>query len=198
MNDSAPRIDILATLRAATGGAHEQLEAAVKIETCIADREKYTELLRGFLGFYRPLEDRLFALNDWAGHGVSLLGRRKVPWLAADLQAMGLGRNEIDVLPDCANLPATNDYAQGFGCLYVLEGATLGGRQITSLLQTSPVPADARHFFGSYGAETGARWRDFIVSLQREAETCGETGRAEIVRAAGHTFACLREWIVGG
>ena len=198
MADSVSPTDILAALRAATDEAHRQLEAAVEIETCVADRERYAGLLRSFFGFYRPLEDRLFASDGGAGCGVGLDGRRKTPWLAADLQALGLNPGEIEALPLCANLPATNDDARRFGCLYVLEGATLGGRQITALLQRSPIPADARHFFGSYGSETGVRWREFTVSLQREADAAGATGRAEIVTAAQQTFTCLHEWIVAG
>ena len=198
MDGSVPPVDILAALRAATSQAHQQLEISVEIEACITDREKYTGLLRSFFGFYRPLEDRLSALDGWAGRGVDLPGRRKASWLAADLQALGLNMQEIETLPDCARLPTTNDSAQGFGCLYVLEGATLGGRQITALLQSSPIPTNARHFFRSYGTETGTRWREFIVSLQREAEAVGATGRAEIVTAAQQTFTCLQDWIVAG
>ena len=198
MNGSIPRVDILAALRTATSQMHQQLEAVVQIEACVAVREKYTERLRRFFGFYRPLEERLFALNGWTERGVDLPSRRKTPWLAADLRALGLSRGEIEALPNCAKLPTTNDDAQAFGCLYVLEGATLGGRQITALLQRSPISTDARRFFSSYGSETGTRWREFIVSLEREAETVGEAGRAEIVTAAQQTFTCLREWIVAG
>ena len=129
--------------------------------------EKYTRLLRSFFGFYRPLEDRLFALNDWAAHGLALPGRRKTPWLVSDLHVLGLSLEEIQALPSCAKLPTISNHAQGFGCLYVLEGATLGGRQITALLQSSPVSTSARRFFNSYGSETGARWREFLVCLQR-------------------------------
>ena len=198
MDGSVPPVDILAALRAATSQAHQQLEASIQIEACVADRGRYARLLRSFYGFYRPLEDRLFALDGWTRCGVDLPSRRKAPWLTADLQALGLGTGEIGALPICAKLPAAHDHAQGFGCLYVLEGATLGGRQITALLQSSPVPANARHFFSSYGSATGARWREFIVSLQKAAEAADETGRAEIVTAAQQTFTCLQEWIVEG
>ena len=59
------------------------LRASLQIDACVAIRERYAGMLRSFLGFYRPLEDRLSALHGWAGRGVDLPGRRKAPWLTA-------------------------------------------------------------------------------------------------------------------
>ena len=192
---SAAGTDILSTLRAATGEAHQQLEDAVAIEHCVTDLARYRRLLKIFLGFYRPLESRLAALPDWDRYRIDFPARRKTPWLVADLLALELTISHVDVLPDCSGLPPTDTLAGGFGCLYVLEGATLGGRQITALLRESPVPTTARHFFNSYGAETGTRWREFLTALESHAAAHG-TDRAEIVHAAQETFACLRGWFV--
>lgn len=196
--DSSPSNsdDILTALRAATGVAHQQLEDAVKIETRVADRASYTRLLQSFLGFYRPLEARLAALDGWERHGFDWSVRRKTPWLEADLQALGIDAAAVNALPDCLALPPVNNHAQGLGCLYVLEGATLGGRQITALLQGSSIPPDARRFFGSYGAQTGTRWREFVATLQREAAHFEPSTKAELVAAARQTFTCLQAWIV--
>ena len=188
--------DILLALRAATGGAHQQLEDAVGIERRLHDPAAYRRLLEVFLGFYRPLEHRLAGLRGWENSRLGLPARFKTPWLEADLAALGLTASEIGALPDCADLPGTDSLEQGFGCLYVLEGATLGGRQITAMMRDSAVPPGARRFHASYGAETGARWREFIAALENHARTADAAGRAEIVRGARETFTCLQGWFV--
>lgn len=198
--EEAPPIapGILPHLRTATGEAHQALERIVDVERCVADVTRYRTLLERFLGFYRPLEWRLAVVPGWEASGVDLLARWKTPWLEADLRALGLSQAEVAGVPNCAELPLADDPARGFGCLYVLEGATLGGRQITGMLRESPVPPGARHFFGSYGAETGARWREFLAALEGYAGTADDRQRADLVAAAAQTFACLGRWVEAG
>lgn len=188
---------IVPTLRVATGEAHQRLEQTVDITRCAADLDRYRQLLARFLGFYRPLERRLGALPGWETSGVDFSNRLKTPWLAADLRALGLSA-AVESLPRCVDLPCTDDLSHGFGCLYVLEGATLGGRQITALLRDSPVPPDARAFFGSYGAETGTRWKEFVAALETHAATASEKGRAAVVKGGVETFDRLQRWIEDG
>ncbi len=194
MNQAPPAgSSVLPLLRAATGEAHQQLEDAVGIERRIGDPAAYRQLLEIFLGFYRPLETRLASLQGWAQSGIDLATRRKTPWLEADLSALGLTTPAVAALPDCAELPSVaGSLDRGFGCLYVLEGATLGGRHITAALQNSPVPADARRFFASYGAETGTRWREFLSAL----ESRQPVDPSDVVLAARETFTCLHRWFV--
>ena len=188
--------DLLAALRAETGPAHAELEQMVDIPRRVADPARYAGLLQDFLGFYRPLERRLSSLGGWDETGLNLAARSKTPWLEGDLATLGLSPAAIAALPDCTTLPPTATLDHGCGCLYVLEGATLGGRQITSLLRGSAIPEAARRFFNSYGADTGARWREFLGALDRRGRAAGAAGRAEIVLAARETFACLQAWIV--
>ena len=183
--------DILPVLRAATGSAHQRLEDSVGIERRVADPAAYRRLLEIFLGFYRPLEHRLAALPGWQQYDLDFSARRKTPWLEADLVALG-----SSAVPDCDRLPPTASLANGFGCLYVLEGATLGGRQITALMNDCPVPATARRFFASYGAETGTRWREFIAALENYASSADAAARVAVVQGAQETFGCLQGWFV--
>ena len=192
---SSSATDLLPGLRAATGEAHLRLEQAVNIEQRLKDQASYAELLKMFLGFYRPLEERLEAADGLEEHGYRLTERRKTPWLAADLRALGLSHAEVNALPNCRDLPTLKGVARSFGCLYVLEGATLGGRQITSLMRETPVPEDARRFFASYGPETGTRWREFIATLEAAGRATGEAGGVEIAEAARETFASMERWI---
>lgn len=187
---------ILAELRAATGEAHGQLERAVEMEKRAAEVGRYAGLLEKFHGFYAPLEARLLALPGWSESGLDLGERRKTPSLARDLAALGRTQEEIAALPRCEALPRVDNLARGFGCAYVLEGATLGGRQITAMLRDGPVPAGARTFFASYGPNVGERWREFTAALERFAAAARPEMRSDIVAAAGETFSAMQRWIV--
>ena len=81
------------------------------------------------------------------------------------------------------------------GCLYVIEGATLGGQVITRHLEKNLgiTPESGGAFFAGYGAETGARWKEFCALLTAAAERV--SGEDEIVASANDTFATLGRWL---
>ena len=194
MDSTLSALSTLERLRKETRAAHSRLEAAVQIERRVANVPEYTDLLERFYGFYRPLEERLEPLGDWSAHGIDFRARRKTPWLEADLLGLGHTPQSITALPHCTSLPRLTSLAHGFGCAYVLEGATLGGRQISSILQDTSVPEGARHFFSSYGSAVGDRWREFTTSLEAFG---GAGGQDEIAQAACDTFASLQHWLTG-
>lgn len=153
-------------LRSATAKAHCELEAMVAPAERLADRASYRALLADLFGVYAPLEAALAAL-EWDGLGIDFSARAKTHWLHADLMARGLPSVDIAALPRSGRLPAIQSPADGFGVLYVLEGASLGGQLI--LRQIKPAlglteTAGAR-FFASYGADVGKYWRSFIAAI---------------------------------
>ncbi|MGV3532030.1 MAG: biliverdin-producing heme oxygenase [Chthoniobacteraceae bacterium] len=182
----------LERLRNETRAAHSELEATVGIERRVTNLPDYTRLLERFYGFYQPLEDRLENLGDWVAEGIAFQARRKLPWLEADLLALQHTPESVAALPRCASLPRLESLANGFGCAYVLEGATLGGRHISSMLRETSIPEEARHFFGSYGPAVGERWREFTASLEQFG---GKGSQDEIVEAACGTFSALQHWL---
>jgi heme oxygenase (biliverdin-IX-beta and delta-forming) len=84
------------------------------------------------------------------------------------------------------------------GCLYVLEGATMGGRMITRHLQaTFGITPDAGgRFFDGYGADTGKMWQSTRQLLVRGAPDLPSENA--MVASAITTFACLRRWCESG
>lgn len=83
---------------------------------------------------------------------------------------------------------------QVLGCLYVIEGATLGGQVITRhLLATHGItPETGGAFFAGYGAETGPHWQAFGAMITA-AERFGAAD--EIVASANRTFETLDRWL---
>jgi heme oxygenase len=149
-------------------------------------------MLRRFYGYYRPVEARL-ATIPWASLGFAWSARRKTPLLERDLLA--IGETEMDTLPRCHDLPPLDAVPKALGCLYVLEGATLGGQVIVRRLRDLPGDALPSAFFTSYGQDVGAMWQAFREFLTGYAE-----GRDEddvIVQSACATFATIGDWLTG-
>ncbi len=85
--------------------------------------------------------------------------------------------------------PSLGGVAAGLGALYVVEGATLGGRVIARHLARSLAlgPADGAAFFAGYGDRTGAMWNGLRAQAADYEARFG--GVAEATAAAQATFA---------
>jgi len=156
----------------------------------------YRRLLARFYGFYVPLEARLVVWSRAEGRGIDYAERVKAPDLERDLIALGETAETIAQLPRCAALPALTTEADGLGCLYVVEGSTLGGQAITRQLQKSLglSPESGAAFFNGYGAETGARWKAFGFRLEEAAARLEQDD--SIVAGANETFRTLGDWLM--
>lgn len=182
---------ILERLKSETRELHEQLERRVDIPRRLQNRDAYRELLSAFYGFYAPLERELEKF-DWAALGLDWRQRQKTGLLETDLHALGV---KPATLPICNSLPLLHDPAEALGCLYVMEGATLGGqiiqKELATRLQIEAATGGA--FFRSYGDRVGAMWAEFRQAVVRSAEST-QTQDA-VVAAAGDTFQKLDDWL---
>lgn len=164
----------------------------MQVARSLESESRYRRLLELFHGFYLPLEQLLCDGHAWDSEGINFRQRRKAEWIQQDLQALGLGMDQIQSLPTCEDLPAVNQHELAFGSFYVLEGSTLGGRQITAMLRESPITEHARRFFRGYDEETGTMWKQFCNSLERFAEGANHEN---IIHGANATFRSLHRWI---
>ena len=119
---------LLTRLRDQTRPHHEVVERQFGLFERTWSAEQYRALLRRFLGYYDPLEERIAAAADWSRLGFDWPRRRKSPLLRRDLSAAGDLPDAVGGLPRCIDLPSVGGLPQALGSLYVLEGATLGGR----------------------------------------------------------------------
>ncbi|MCC2669857.1 MAG: hypothetical protein K0Q72_2328 [Armatimonadetes bacterium] len=188
-------MDLLLQLREATRPQHDALERRLNVLRPDLGRGEYQVLLGGFLGYYSPLEANLGGAVPWRALGFDFDERRKAGLLERDLLALGLGEPEVRALPRCTELPALGGLPAVLGCLYVLEGATLGGQLVAR--HAAPLLGLDRSygcaFFLAYGEEVGRRWRAFGEFARRHVEGADEARSA--VRAAQETFATLERWL---
>ncbi|OWK38693.1 biliverdin-producing heme oxygenase [Fimbriiglobus ruber] len=184
---------ILARLKQETQPQHEAVERRLGLFDHPPTRDSYRTLLRRFYGFHEPVEARIGGLADWSQLGFDFDRRRKAALLEQDLQALGDTRATLDALPRCPDLPDLSSVPRALGCLYVLEGSTLGGQYITRHLGKLPGGPFPTAFFASYGDEVGAMWKAFGAFL-----TAYSQARADddvIVASARDTFAALGAWL---
>jgi heme oxygenase len=180
----------MSELRAATGGQHAELEKAVAIEDRFRSPEAYRELLEIFYGFVRPIESLLSA-HDWAGVGLNFLERAKSSLLEKDLKVAGSAAVMVE---KCESMPDVSTIDRAFGALYVMEGSTLGGQQISRMARQAKISPDALTYFRSYGERVGEMWKSFGEALNRFAESRGDA--SEIIHGAQDTFDALRAWFL--
>ena len=194
----------------ATSASHTALEDQLPLMNADLTREDYFQFVSRFFGFYAPLEVQLLASPHWHQLAFDYAPRQKTPRLAQDLLALGRSDAALAATPRCTDLPACTSAEQLLGCLYVIEGATLGGRSITRHLQTQLglTPESGGAFFDGYGVQTGSHWKAFCTMLSENADRqmghsaddfadhfSVENRHAAIVAGANQTFETLTHWL---
>ena len=183
--------DLLAQLRAGTRAAHDNVEATLGLLDPTLSMVHYGVILAQFRSVYAPLEAQLAAF-DWTDHGFDLESRRKLPAIDADLCALGWSKPGL--IPSVSFAPdLERNRARAVGCLYVLEGATLGGQIISRHLRATlgVTPGTGGTFFHGYCERTGLMWTSFRDALARLA---GRGLNADLaVATARQTFEALQQ-----
>lgn len=187
---------ILPKLRAQTAPLHDRVERAVGLGDRLRTRDGYIGLLERFYGFYDPLEGRLRAVPGYESVGIDLPARLKARWLRDDLIALGRPEEAVRGLPRCDRLPDPRGLAEALGCLYVLEGATLGGQYVRKQVDRAfgIGPESGGSFFASYRDRVGAMWSDFGRALTAYA-AADPAAEGPILDAAAETFLRFEEWM---
>ena len=185
---------LLEALRTGTAPLHVALEKRLPFFSEHLDADWYRRLLQAYYGFYAPMEAALYD-SGLIPDGLDPELRVKTPTLVRDLYALGLDDDAINALPLCSHLPTFDTPAACLGALYVLEGATLGGQVLRrEMAQRLGVAVDnGGAFLDVYGAETGRRWKDFLVYLGNLPLDTPAKQRAVI--AARSTFSGFEQWL---
>ena len=183
---------ILQLLKDGTAAEHEAVERRVDLANRLRDTSTYADLLGRFYGFYAPLETALGRVSGYEVLGLDFDERRKTALLVADLAILD---TDPDTFPQRGNTPALTSLGQALGCLYVLEGATLGGQFVTKAVEArlGLTPQHGCRFFSSYRNRVGEMWTAFRAALVKHATA--PAVEAEIVSAARDTFGAFDRWL---
>lgn len=166
---SMPRteIDLAIALRRATAGVHteiEQLPLMSRLTSETATLDDYRCYLRAILAIHAPLEQALYeGLDETVRDRLGV--RPKLPALLADLEEQGLTFS-MAVLAVAPAPVLPDDLSARVGGLYVLEGATLGGRTIARhLRRLIGEPLGSTRFLDFHGQRASAVWKGFTSAL---------------------------------
>ena len=183
---------LFARLKSGTEQQHREIEAAIDPIKKFCSLDAYKSHVLKTWAFYQTLEAALVDI-DWSVAGFDFGPRRKTPLLEQDLLFLDVpltASKEKKRSFDRANL----DFA--FGCMYVLEGATLGGQVISRHLAKLGIgPENGGLFFNGYGVRTGEMWKSFQTSATNYCVAEDQIERA--VMGARATFTSFAESMVG-
>jgi heme oxygenase len=100
-------------------------------------------------------------------------------------------------VPDGAPIPPQIDRAWALGGFYVLEGASLGGAILLTLVRRNLglSPQCGASYLASYGENLSRMWQHF--GEQVNAQLFAEEDILRAIDSARHTFGALEAWLCG-
>jgi heme oxygenase len=181
------------SLKRETAAVHRHLEAQLGLLDPGLDVHRYRRVLETFYGFYVPVEidmTRLAATERPIGFPL----RARADLIKRDLLAHGLSPAQFTALPLCSDRSELSCFEDLAGCLYVIEGACLGGQVLTPLLRRRlGVTKDSGGaFFAGDEGGTLARWTVVVAWLDGLPRTGASTAR--IISTAKATFDAFARW----
>ena len=107
---------------------------------------------------------------------------------------LGVPGNRLTSVPRCIDLPCLATKDRLLGARYVIEGSTLGGRELARGLDAllGPGRVEGRRFFNGHGAETGPNWRRFVSELETRHNNASWAAALE---ASCETFLAFEAWL---
>lgn len=182
MDTKPGRSTLLTALRDETAPLHDAVESALGLVDEDLTLEHYAAVLVGFNATVPLLEARI-AQRLPSRLAPFLAPRCKARCLRDDLAWLRATRPEVaaaafqaDAQPADAlgapfeSLPAIDTAAEALGVMYVLEGASLGGRVIARHLERHLGLSNGRgySYFCAYGTAVGAMWQQFRATIVAE------------------------------
>lgn len=180
-------------LRQETAPLHLTVERELDLLDPALTVDRYRRVLKAFWGFYAPVESRIRILAV-AAPPLRLPLPDRTALIERDLIALRISRSELSNLPVCDEAPQLSSVADLAGCLYVLEGAALGGRIIARFVEARMGLDRERGaaFLSGDGEAIGDRWRR-VEAWLGEVEDAGASPD-QAVASAIKTFRALSRW----
>ena len=180
-------------LKSATASAHAHTEATLPSLEVLATPRGYRWYVLALHRFHVVWEPAVWSIIGDDVPGLEPVLRQKLPSLARDLASLGLAAPEMQLRPPPA--PRFDSVSAALGALYVLEGASLGGRviarRVASVLGVSSIDGGA--YFHGYGDDTGAMWRRFGLIVNAWVSERG--GSDAVIQGALDCFGVLETWL---
>lgn len=207
MREILPPAVWMPELRRATDAWHRHAESVVPVMAPGLTLAGYRDVLRATRDVVAALEHEVLPVAERALPGLDVRSRLKTALLDADLAWLDR-QDPVDHARAPSPVPPRGEWnpdvrvstaAEALGVLYVLEGATLGGRIILRELgpRLGISATQGARYYAGYGERTGPMWKRF----RHEVEWYGAAHMPELdsaVGAAVAAFASLARRFGGG
>ncbi|MGO4821679.1 MULTISPECIES: biliverdin-producing heme oxygenase [unclassified Flavobacterium] len=181
---------MLETIKQATKSHHSSVEKILvrKLKN-LSSKEDYATLLYQLYGFYNTVEATVHSLIN-SSIVPDISQRKHVENLKSDLNSLGRTVENIEN-PFAETI---DSISTAIGVLYVIEGSTLGGQIIASMLkkQIPSLNNNQLSYFLSYGEKTMSMWSSFKNNYDIILLTIDENS---VVEGAKETFEKLEMWL---
>jgi heme oxygenase (biliverdin-IX-beta and delta-forming) len=180
-------------LKRETAAAHHRLETRLGLLDPGLDVHRYRSVLETFYGFYGPVEIDL-ARRAAAELPLGFPLRARAGLIERDLLALRLSPADVAALPLCRDRPELSCVEDLAGCLYVLEGASLGGQVLGPLVhrRLGLTKGSGAAFFAGDEEHTLPRWVVIVAWLDGLPRAGASPAR--IVSTATATFDAFARW----
>lgn len=183
----------LAHLRAHTKTAHHSIEtvpAFARLMEADLRRSEYEAVLLAMHAFHVAAEPEIAMALEGLREAQSLLDGHRLRALSDDLAILGVAPTRARPAP----LPLATR-SEALGALYVVEGASLGGRVIARHIASSLAlaPGYGASFYGGLTADMArSRWARLCAVLD---DTAIDIALDELALGARKTFDALERWM---
>lgn len=184
-------MNISEVIKAATAESHQKLEKLVVSQIhALRTRQDYIRLLGFFYNYFGSVE-LLIREQITPEFLPDIDERRRIKLLSRDLLSL---KAELPPGTESTLLPMIQNRYRAFGALYVVEGSSLGGIHIASMIRKQlPQFSAACLYFEGYGEQTVNMWKQFKIILDNLSGD--EDSVDEIISGAEETFLKFAEWI---
>lgn len=185
-------ISLRQRLKRETAAVHQHLEAELGLLDPGLDVPRYLRVLETFYGFYVPVEFDVRRAAAEVPLGFPL--RARAALIERDLVALGRSPADVAALPLCTDRPELSCVEDLAGCLYVIEGACLGGQVLSRLLhrRLGLAKGSGAAFFAGDEEWTLARWTVIVAWLDGLPRIGAST--TKVITAATATFDAFARW----
>jgi heme oxygenase len=188
-----PVLEARAKLRQLTANAHEALHRQCDFAAILSGSltiSDYGALLNRLHSFHSLFEHLLSKAPMHLVPQIDFDARRKTHLLVADMAALGLPVCKSDISPLRNPMPNMRSAESLVGCLYVVEGAGLGGKVIARKLDylLGHVGVAGRRFFWGRSDPDSLPWPKFCDIFESHA---AQGNFDKIETAAIETFEAL-------
>ncbi|WGL59763.1 hypothetical protein QEJ31_14620 [Pigmentibacter sp. JX0631] len=177
-------------LKLETSKIHKEVEFLVKINSPQPALSDYIDYIVVMYKIIAPLEKIALKYFEFESSFPKTTKKNKTQKLKLDLDSLDIDLNKINF---SIFVPEINSFAELLGCLYVVEGSSIGSQIICKKLYSlyGEELKNKMNYLNGFGRDSFKNWIYFIEYLENYT-TLFPDKKNIIIRSALETFNCFK------